>query len=167
VTADEIAGRVRVRYPDTFVARGEVTVVVGRDKLREALAWLGSEPGLELGFLACVTATHWPDKDPAFWVSYELSSMTLHTRCRVKVGLQEGDATLQSVADRFPTADWQEREVFDFYGITFEGHPHLTRILLPDDWEGFPLRKDEELGGVNTRFEGGAFHPPVDKRTMS
>jgi NADH-quinone oxidoreductase subunit C len=165
VTPDELAGRVRVRYPDTIVARDEVTVIVERDQLREALAWLAAEPGLELGMLSSVTATHWPDRDPSFWVAYELRSIPNHIRCRVKVGLREGDAQLPSVTDRFPTADWHEREVFDFFGVTFEGHPDLTRILMPDDWVGFPLRKDEELGGVNTWFEGGAFHPPIDKRT--
>ncbi|MEA2556677.1 MAG: NADH-quinone oxidoreductase subunit, partial [Actinomycetota bacterium] len=60
--------------------------------------------------------------------------------------------------------NWLEREVFDLYGVVFDGHPDLTRILLPDDWEGHPLRKDEELGGVNTRYHG-AFIPPVDTRT--
>jgi len=64
----------------------------------------------------------------------------------------------------WPTADWHEREAFDMYGISFRGHPNLVRILMDDDWEGHPLRKDEELGGVNTRYHG-AFIPPVDTRT--
>jgi NADH-quinone oxidoreductase subunit C len=84
----------------------------------------------------------------------------------VKVGLAEGDATMPTVTPMFPTANWHEREVYDFFGIAFEGHPDLTRILLPDGWEGHPLLKTEELGGVNTRYHG-AFIPPVDTRTTT
>jgi NADH-quinone oxidoreductase subunit C len=97
-------------------------------------------------------------------VVYELSSTELHHRLRVKVGLPEEDPRVPSVTGLFPTADWHERETYDFFGVVFDGHPDLRRILLPDDWEGWPLRKTEELGGVNTRFHG-AFIPPVDRRT--
>ena len=69
------------------------------------------------------------------------------------------------LTDLFPTANWHEREIWDLFGLVFDGHPDLDRILLPDDWEGHPLRKDEELGGVETRYHG-AFIPPVDERTM-
>jgi NADH-quinone oxidoreductase subunit C len=82
----------------------------------------------------------------------------------VRVGLAEGDARLPSVTAMLPAANWHERETWDFYGIAFDGHPDLTRILLPDDWDGFPLRKTEELGGIDTRYQG-AFIPPVDRRT--
>jgi NADH-quinone oxidoreductase subunit C len=92
--------------------------------------------------------------------------MELHHRMRVKVGLPEDDAHVPTVTELFPTANWHEREVFDLFGIVFDGHPDLTRILLPDDWEGYPLLKTEELGGVDTRFKG-AFIPPVDTRTMT
>jgi len=96
-------------------------------------------------------------------VVYELLSIERNHRLRVKVGLAEEDPRIPSVVALYPTASWHEREAFDFFGIVFEGHPDLTRILLPDDWEGHPLRKTEELGGVDTRFKG-AFVPPVDRR---
>jgi NADH-quinone oxidoreductase subunit C len=163
---DELADRVRDRFADVLVARDEVAVVVGRDDLHEALTTLRDDPELSFDFLSCLTAADWPDQDPRFWVAYELRSMAAKHRIRLKVGVPESDPRVPSVTALFPTANWHEREVFDFYGIVFDGHPDLTRILLPDDWEGFPLRKDEELGGVNTRYHG-AFIPPVDQRTTT
>jgi NADH-quinone oxidoreductase subunit C len=104
---------------------------------------------------------------PALWVVYELRSTVSHHRVRVKAGLAGDDAPhVPSITPMFPTANWQEREVFDFYGIVFDGHPNLTRILMPDEWEGYPLLKTEELGGVDTRYHG-AFIPPVDRRTAT
>ena len=166
MTPAQIAERVRERCPDTIVAREEVTAVVEREALLETLGWLRDDPDLSLGFLSSITATDWPGKDPRFWLAYELRSMEHLHRLRVKVGLAEGDATMPTVTPMFPTANWHEREVYDFFGIAFEGHPDLTRILLPDGWEGHPLLKTEELGGVNTRYHG-AFIPPVDTRTTT
>jgi NADH-quinone oxidoreductase subunit C len=160
----ELADRMRSRFADVLVAREEVTAIVGRDDLLDALVALRDDPELSFDFLSSLTATDWPNQDPRFWVAYELRSIAENHRVRLKVGVPEADPHIPSVTGLFPTANWHEREVFDFYGIVFDGHPDLTRILLPDDWEGFPLRKDEELGGVNTRYRG-AFIPPVDQRT--
>ena len=162
--AAELADRVRERHPEVIVARGEVTVLLGPEELLSALQGWREEPDLRLGFLSSLTATDRPASDPRFWVVYELYSIEHHHRLRVKVGLAEDDPRVPSVTGLFPTANWHERETYDFYGIVFEGHPDLRRILLPDGWEGWPLRKTEELGGVNTRFHG-AFIPPVDRRT--
>jgi NADH-quinone oxidoreductase subunit C len=166
VTPEELAARVRDRFPDVLVARDEVTIVVDRDDLATSLTTLRDDPELTFDFLSCVSATDWPGLDPRFWVAYELRSLSAKHRLRVKVGVPDADPRLPSVSAMFPTANWQEREVFDFYGIAFDGHPDLTRILMPDDWVGFPLRKDEELGGVNTRYHG-AFIPPIDRRTAT
>ena len=163
--AAQIAERVRVSHPDVLVARGEVTVTVDAADLIAALATFRDDGSLALDFLSSITATDHPGREPRFRVSYELSSSTHHHRLRVKVGAAEEDPRVPSVTALFPTADWHEREVFDFFGIGFDGHPDLRRILMPDDWEGWPLRKTEELGGVNTRYHGGAFIPPVDRRT--
>ena len=160
----EIAERVRARHPDVVVARDEVTVVVDRDELVETLGRLREDRELAFDLLSSVTASDWPGLDPRFWLAYELYSTAHRHRLRVKVGLAESDPTVPSITPLFPTADWHERETFDFYGIDFTGHPDLRRILLPEGWEGWPLRKDEELGGVNTRYHG-AFIPPVDLRT--
>jgi NADH-quinone oxidoreductase subunit C len=163
VRAVEIAERLRGRFADVLVARDEVTVVVDRDDLHDVLTSLRGDEELALDFLSCVTATDWPERSPRYWVSYELYSMAHKHRLRLKVGLPEDDPRVPSVTPLYPTADWLERETFDLYGIVFEGHPRLARIMLPDGWEGHPLRKTEELGGVNTRFKG-AFVPPVDRR---
>ena len=165
MNAAGIAERVRMSYPEVVVSRDEASVSVGREELLAALGSFRDDPGLRLDFLSSVTATDRPDGDPRFWVVYELSSTELHHRLRVKVGLSDEDPRVPSVTGLFPTADWHERETYDFFGVVFDGHPDLRRILLPDDWEGWPLRKTEELGGVNTRYHG-AFIPPVDRRTM-
>jgi NADH-quinone oxidoreductase subunit C len=164
VNAAGIAERVRTSFPDVVVARDEVSVIVGRDELLGGLGAFRDDPELGLDFLSSVTANDRPGRDPRFWVVYELASTDHHHRLRVKVGVSEEDPHVPSVTGLFPTADWYERETYDFFGIVFDGHPDLRRILLPDDWEGWPLRKTEELGGVDTRFHG-AFIPPVDRRT--
>jgi NADH-quinone oxidoreductase subunit C len=163
VSPEELASRLRERFPDTLLARGEVTVVVDRGELLAALAALRDDPDLSLRFLSSVTATDHPGREPRFWVAYELRSLEHRHRVRVKVGLPGDDPRVPSAVPLFPTADWHERETYDFFGIVFEGHPNLARILLPDGWEGYPLRKDEPLGGVDTRYRG-AFVPPVDRR---
>ncbi|MGZ8604014.1 MAG: NADH-quinone oxidoreductase subunit C [Actinomycetota bacterium] len=164
MTGAELSDRLRARYPDVVVARDEVTLHVDPGELLETLDALREDPELRFDFLSCLTATDWPGREPRFWLSYELASLTHRHRVRVKVGLGGADPRVPSVASLFPTADWHERETYDFYGIEFDGHPDLRRILMPEDWEGWPLRRDEELGGVNTRFKG-AFIPPVDRRT--
>jgi NADH-quinone oxidoreductase subunit C len=165
VRPEELAERIRERFADVVLARGEVTIVVERNELVDALVRLRDQRELAFGFLSSVTATDHPGGDPRFWVVYELRSVTHAHRVRVKTGLPADDPHVPSVTALFPTADWHERETWDLFGVVFDGHPDLDRILLPDDWEGHPLRKDEELGGVGTAYHG-AFIPPVDERTM-
>jgi NADH-quinone oxidoreductase subunit C len=165
MNAEELAERIRDHFPDVWVARDEVTLAVGRDELIDALLRLRDQEDLSFGFLSSITATDHPGKGPRFWIVYELRSVEHAHRLRVKVGLPADDTHLPSVTALFPTADWHERETWDLFGVVFDDHPDLDRILLPDDWEGHPLRKDEALGGVGTQYHG-AFIPPVDERTM-
>ena len=161
----DLEGRARERFADVLLARGEVTVVLDRADLLDALVRLRDQPDLSFRFLSSVTATDHPGREPRAWVVYELRSIEHRHRIRLKVGLPADDVHVPSVTPLFPTADWHERETYDLFGIVFDGHPDLDRILMPDDWEGHPLRKDEPLGGVGTRYHG-AFIPPVDERTM-
>jgi NADH-quinone oxidoreductase subunit C len=162
---EELAGKLRTHLPDVQVARGEVTAIVPSDEILSSLDYLGSDSDLEFDFLSDLSATDWPDRFPRLWVAYHLYSLRHRHRMRVKVGLPEERPRVATVTGLYPTADWLEREVFDFFGIVFDGHPDLRRIIMPDDWEGHPLRKDYSLGGVGTHYRG-AFIPPVDERGM-
>ena len=165
MSPDELAERLRQRFDDVLVARGEVTVTLERDRLLDALIYLRDEPDLGFGFLADVSCSDWPGREPRIWMAYHLSSLENNHRVRVKTGLPEDDLRVPSATPLFPAADWQEREVYDFFGVRFDGHPHLTRILMPDEWEGHPLLKTEALGGVPTQYKG-AFVPPPDERGL-
>ena len=150
---EEIAGRLRERFTDVLVARGEVTVLVSPADVPDALASLRDDPVLSFDSLRCLTATHHPGAVPPIWVAYEMRSSVNHHRVRVKAGLDGDDAPhVPSVTGAFPTANWQEREVFDFFGVIFQGHPDMRRILMPEDYEGFPQRRDFPMGGEPVLF---------------
>jgi NADH-quinone oxidoreductase subunit C len=162
----ELADQIRGRWPDALLSREEVMVVVDRDELVATLQHLRDTAELRFDLFLGVTASDWPGADPRYWLDYELYSTPHRHRVRVKVGLTDADPHVPSVTPLFPGADWHERETFDFFGVVFDGHPDLRRIMLPEGWEGHPLRKTEELGGVNTRYKNEAFIPPPDRRTL-
>ncbi|HYZ11191.1 MAG TPA: NADH-quinone oxidoreductase subunit C, partial [Actinomycetota bacterium] len=155
---EDLAERLRGAFDDVLLAHGEVTVTVDRDRLLDALRTLCDEDDLRFAFLSDVSCTDWPGREPRIWMAYHLRSHERNHRVRVKVGLPEEDLRVPSAVPVFPAAEWQEREVFDMFGVTFDGHPDLRRVLMPDDWEGYPLRKDHPLGGVPTQYKG-AFVP--------
>lgn len=161
----ELADRLRRRFPDVLEARGDVSVTVPPEDLSDTLAYLRDDDDLAFRFLSDVTASDWPEKDPRFWLAYQLLSMEHRHRVRVNVGLpaEPDPPHVQSATAMFPAANWLEREVYDFFGIVFDGHPDLRRIEMPEDWVGHPLRKDQPLAGVNTQYKG-AFIPPPDQR---
>ena len=129
-------------------ALGETTIVVPREHIVAACAWLKTAPGLEFNFLADLCAfDQGPEEEPRFEVNYHLFSTTRHHRVRLKVVLSEGDAQVPTVTGIWRTANWHERETYDLFGVVFDGHPDLRRILLPDDWQGHALRKDFPLRG--------------------
>lgn len=123
-------------YPNFSVEFGDAVMAVERQRLHETMCELRN-----LGFdrLGMVTAV---DRGEEFVLVYRLHSRSLSAGLFVKAQVPRDEATVASVFDIWPAADWQEREVFDLFGIVFQGHPNLTRILLPEDFVGHPLRKD-------------------------
>jgi NADH-quinone oxidoreductase subunit C len=124
----------------------ETSVFVKKEKLTEVLLFLKDEPSLLFDYLSDLTAVHFPENDKKIVVVYHLYSTSRMDSLRIKVELDEGESC-PSCVPVWPAANWMEREAFDLMGVTFEGHPDLKRILLPDDWEGHPLRKEYPLGG--------------------
>lgn len=135
---------------------GQLVVRVERGQIVDICTLLRDDPSTHFDHLADITAVDYlsynPDggppgegRTPRFDVVYSLYSITHNHRVRLKVGLDESDPTVPSVTPVWPAANWAERETFDMYGITFTGHPALRRILMPDDWQGHPLRKDYPL----------------------
>ena len=125
--------------------RGEVTVTVKKDNIVEICNFLKS--ALAFNMLTDVTAVDYLGQDPRFLVVYNVYSIPNKDRLRVKAQVSVGDATIDTVSSVWSSAEWLEREVFDLFGIKFNSHPDLRRILLTDDWVGYPLRKDYPLQG--------------------
>lgn len=124
--------------PDT----DQPTIHVPADQLVDVVRALRETADLGFTFLADVTAVDWWPKEPRFEVVYHLASVEQVHRLRLKVRLSSGAAHIPTLKDLWPSADWLEREVWDLFGIVFDGHGDLRRLLMPDEWEGHPLRKD-------------------------
>jgi NADH-quinone oxidoreductase subunit C len=127
--------------------RGELTLVVAGAHLRRVVEYLKSETGLAFNFLSDISVVDRFPGVPRFELNYHLLSIPNKQTLRLRVRADGPDPVVDSVTAIHPTADWHEREVFDLFGVRFEGHPDLRRILLPDDWEGYPLRKDYPVEG--------------------
>jgi NADH-quinone oxidoreductase subunit C len=124
----------------------EATVMVVKDHLMEVLNFLKMDPDCSMNYLSDLTAAHYPNNDKPFQVVYQCYSIDKGQSLRIKVELDEGE-TCPSAVEVWPAANWLEREAHDMFGIVFEGHPDLKVILLPEGWQGHPLRKDYPLGG--------------------
>ncbi len=132
---------------ETQTFRGELTLVVPREHLRRAAEFLCGDAELQFNFLSDITGVdHFP-LEPRFELNYHLVSLARRERLRLKVRVQGSDPAVESVTPVWPGANWHEREIFDLFGVRFEGHPDLRRILMPEDWEGHPLRKDYPVEG--------------------
>jgi len=132
---------------DLILFRGEVTVVVPREHLRPLAEFLFSDPELKFTYLSDVTGMDRFPIEPRFELNYHLLSLSRRDILRLRVRLPGQDPVIETVIPVWPTANWHEREIFDLFGIHFDGHPNLRRMLLPEDWEGYPLRKDYPVEG--------------------
>lgn len=151
------------------VDRGEITYHVRRESLHAFLHALRDDPALRFELLSAVSAVHYPDdvEGRPLHSVYHLTSLTYRRRLRVEVAVSDADPHVPSAVAIYPTADWQEREAFDLFGIEYDGHPSLTRILMPDDWQGHPGRKDYPLGGIPVDYKGASIPPPDQRRSYS
>jgi len=127
--------------------RDEMTIYVDASDLREACALLRDDAACQFNFLSDITCVDWYPAEPRFEVVYHLLSIPKKERVRLKVRLNSGSPAVESLTSVWAGANYFEREVFDLFGIRFTGHPYLRRILMPEDWEGHPLRKDYPVEG--------------------
>lgn len=168
---DEIADDLERAYPQfsdaidqVVVDRGELTLHVKREKLVEVAIILRDA----LKFEVCmgVSGIHYPNNIGRELVAvYPLLSMTNNRRIRLEVSVPDSDAHIPSLINIWAGNNWHERETFDMFGIIFDGHPGLTRILMPDDWQGHPGRKDYALGGIPIEYKGATIPAPDNRRS--
>lgn len=169
ISGDELIIRLKERFNEAIEESveflGQRIIRIPGARASEILRFLRDEEGFD--FLSDLTAIHYPDRVPPFEVVYQLYSFPHHARLRVKAGLGDGES-IASVVSLWGTADWLEREAWDLFGVRFEGHPALRRILLPADWDGHPLRKEHALeyrenDWVRRHLEIREVHPETDQ----
>jgi NADH-quinone oxidoreductase subunit C len=168
---DELVDNLRAAYANydlavtkTVVDRGELTLHVAREHLIGIARTLRDNPSLRFELCSSVSGVDYLGAAARLHSIYQLTSMTYRRRVRLEVAVTVEDPHVPSVTALWPTADWQERETWDMFGIIYDGHPALTRILMPDDWDGFPQRKDYPLGGVHVQYKGATIPPPDERR---
>ena len=167
---DEVADALEatVHLGNVVIHRGEITFHVRREDLLAVAQLLRDDPRMRFEFCAGVSGVNYPDDTGAeLHAVYHLLSMTYNRRIRLEVSAPDADPHIPSLVAVYPTNDWHERETYDMFGIIFDGHPSLTRILMPDDWPGHPQRKDYPLGGIPVEYKGGSIPPPDERRSYN
>jgi NADH-quinone oxidoreductase subunit C len=170
---DEVADELERAYPlfsdaieKVIVDRGELTLHIKRERLVEVAKILRDTPSLRFEFCLGVNSVHYPnEKGRELHAVYPLLSITNNRRIRLEVSVPESDPHIPSLVEVWAGNNWNERETYDMFGIIFDGHPALTRILMPDDWPGHPQRKDYPLGGIEVEYKGAVIPPPDRRRS--
>jgi len=152
-----IAAEIRERFGDDAVAgtlyfRDQATVEVAPGSVHDVLAYLRDDAGEPFELLMSLHGCDYFPEEPRLGIHYQLLSMERTDRLGVKARVSVDDPNVRSVVDLFPGADFQEREVYDMFGVVFDGHPDPRRILMPEDYEGFPQRRDFPMGGEPVLF---------------
>jgi NADH-quinone oxidoreductase subunit C len=186
---DERLQRLRDRLVEAFDGlqslgfRGELTAVVQPDQVLDVLRFCRDDPDVRCELLADLSGVHWPAgkrresaQETTGWPTYEsgeeqgrievdyiLYSITHNHRLRIRTSVPDDAPRLPTATEVYASANVMEREAYDFFGVVFDGHPSLTRILMPDDWEGHPHRKDYPLGGVEVQYKGASIPPPDER----
>ncbi len=152
----------------TVVDRGELTFHIEREHLPRVARTLRDDPALRFELCTGVSGVHFEeDKGRELHAVYHLRSITHNRLIRLEVSAPDSDPHVPSLVDVYPTNDWHERETYDFFGLIFDGHPALTRIMMPDDWQGFPQRKDYPLGGIPVEYKGAQIPAPDQRRSYT
>ncbi len=187
--SEQLAGvrdRILTAFPglDTLGFRGELTVLAPADRLVDLLMFCRDDPDLRCELLSDLSCVHWPGgrrvenaQETTGWPSYEsgeeqgrldvgyiLTSLSRGHRFRVTVRIPDDSPRMPSVVALYDSANFMECEVYDFFGVVFDGHPDLRRLHMPEDWNGHPLRKDYPLGGVDVQYKGAVVPPPDDRQ---
>jgi NADH-quinone oxidoreductase subunit C len=149
------------------VDRGELTLYVEPSGLIALATALRNDPALRFELLSSVSGVDYIGTAKRLHVVYQFTSMTYRRRLRVETAVTVEDPHVPSLVGLYPTADWHERECWDMFGVVFDGHPGLTRIEMPDDWEGHPQRKDYPLGGIPVEYKGASIPPPDERRSYA
>ncbi len=132
---------------EAILFRGELTLIIPREHLVRVAEFVRSDAELRFTFLSDITPVDRFPIEPRFELNYHLLSIERRERLRLRTRAEGKNPVVPSVTSVWPTANWHEREAFDLFGVRFDGHPDLHRILMPDDWEGYPLRKDYPVEG--------------------
>jgi NADH-quinone oxidoreductase subunit C len=170
---DQVADDLERAYPlfsdaieKVVVDRGELTLFIKPSRILDVAKILRDQ----LRFEMCVgvNGVHYPeDVNRELHAVYSLLSITRNQRIRLEVCVSEKDPHIPSLVEVWAGTNWHERETYDMFGIIFDNHPGLTRILMPDDWSGFPLRKDYPLGGIEIEYKGATVPAPSQRRSYS
>ena len=168
---DEVADNLERAYPEfsdaierVVIDRGELTLHIKPEKLVDVAFVL--RDSLKFEMCMGVSGVHYPEQTGReLHAVYPLLSMTKNQRLRLEVSVSDSHPHIPSLVEVWAGNSWHERETFDMFGIIFDGHPGLTRILMPDDWKGHPQRKDYALGGIPVEYKGATTPPPSDRRS--